>query len=296
MTSKKIKGGIGLNAVIGVTGFGQCDARQPHLLDKLVFTADDSRQVDAMAEAQTMENLKADTLHAFANYIHRAETDMEKTWNGEQAFLWCENDATRAQQVRKGQIVAEFWTGRSPVKIVNGLIHDWVGAMLIPRTTVADVLALLQDYDNHKIIYKPDVMESAVISHRGHHFKVFLRLLKKKIITVVLDTDHDVRYRRLDDHRWLCLSHTTRVAEVENPGTSKELVLAPDAGHGFLWRLNSYWKFAQQKNDVYVECRAVSLTRDVPFGMGWMIEPIIQNLPREALVNTLEATRQGLRR
>jgi hypothetical protein len=72
-------------------------------------------------------------------------------------------------------------------------------------------------------------------------------------------------------------------------------VRPPDTGYGFLWRLYSYWRFQEREDGVYVECRAVSLTRDVPFGLGWVIEPIIQKLPKESLINTLEATRQALR-
>jgi hypothetical protein len=45
---------------------------------------------------------------------------------------------------------------------------------------------------------------------------------------------------------------------------------------------------------VYVECRAISLTRDIPIGLGWVIEPIIRKLPKESLINTLRATRDGL--
>jgi hypothetical protein len=70
--------------------------------------------------------------------------------------------------------------------------------------------------------------------------------------------------------------------------------LEPDAGYGFLWRLHSYWRFEKRDAGVVVECRAVSLTRDVPFGLGWAIEPIIEKLPKESLINTLEATRQAL--
>jgi hypothetical protein len=33
----------------------------------------------------------------------------------------------------------------------------------------------------------------------------------------------------------------------------------------------------------------------VPFGLGWVIEPIIQKLPKESLIKTLEATSQALR-
>jgi hypothetical protein len=43
-----------------------------------------------------------------------------------------------------------------------------------------------------------------------------------------------------------------------------------------------------------MECEAVSLTRDIPSGLGWLIEPIIRQLPRESLVNTLRKTREAL--
>jgi len=62
-----------------------------------------------------------------------------------------------------------------------------------------------------------------------------------------------------------------------------------------MWRLYSYWRFAGEKDGVVVECRAISLTRDIPYGLGFIIEPIIKNLPRESLVNTLTATRNALR-
>ena len=71
-------------------------------------------------------------------------------------------------------------------------------------------------------------------------------------------------------------------------------MLPPDTGYGFLWRLYSYWKFQERDSGVYIECRAISLTRDVPLGLGWIIEPIIQKLPQESLIKTLEATRQAL--
>ena len=111
---------------------------------------------------------------------------------------------------------------------------------------------------------------------------------------MVLDTDHEVHYVSLDRSRWMCRSHTTRIAEVEDAGSPKERVLPPDTGHGFLWRLYSYWRFEERDGGVYVECRAISLTRDVPFGLGWAIEPIIQKLPQESLIKTLEATRKAL--
>jgi hypothetical protein len=44
-----------------------------------------------------------------------------------------------------------------------------------------------------------------------------------------------------------------------------------------------------------VESEAISLTRDVPGGLAWVVEPIIRVLPRESLANTLRATRAAVR-
>ncbi|MGA9447119.1 MAG: hypothetical protein WBV26_11770 [Candidatus Sulfotelmatobacter sp.] len=247
-----------------------------------------------MAQTATPVQLKQQTLTSFSAYIRDAEAAMEQTLGDGSPFLWSDVNTERAQQVRGGQVVAQFCSGHGPVKVPNGLIHDWIGASFIPGTTVEGVLALVQDYDNHKNIYKPEVIASRLISHRGNDFQIYLRLLKKKIVTVVLDTDHDVHYRSLDRVRWVCRSYTTRISEVEHAGSPKEKVLPPDTGSGFLWRLHSYWRFQQREGGAYVECRAISLTRDVPLGLGWIIEPIIQKLPKESLINTLEATRQAL--
>jgi hypothetical protein len=247
-----------------------------------------------MAQTAKPVRLNAQTLATFDAYVHTAEKEMEPTLKASGAFLWSDLDSERQQQIHSGKVIAQFWSGRAPVKVPDGLIHDWIAAASIPDTTVADTLALIQDYDHHKVIYQPEVIDSKLVSRQGNDFQIYMRLLKKKIITVVLDTDHIVHYRSLGRMRWTCRSRTTRIAEVENAGTREERLLPPDTGYGFLWRLYSYWRFQERDGGVVIECRALSLTRDVPFGLGWAIEPIIQKLPRESLVNTLEATRRAL--
>ena len=246
-----------------------------------------------MASTVAPVTLKQKTLENFASYVRDAEAAMEQNLGGGEPFLWSDATPARAQRVQAGEIVAEFWSGQGPVKVPSGLIHDWIGAALISGATAKDVLALVQNYDNHKNIYKPEVIASKLISRQGNDFQIYLRLLKKRIMTVVLDTDHEVHYRPVDPRHWICRSNTTRVAEVEGAGTAQERVQPPDTGHGFLWRLHSYWRFQEREEGVYVECRALSLTRDVPFGLGWVIEPIIQKLPKESLIDTLKATRDG---
>ena len=239
--------------------------------------------------------LKSQTLERFYAYIRDAEAAMEQSLQTGSPFLWSDLNPERTRLIQNGRVVVEFWAGRTPLDAPNGLIHDWIGAALVPGTSIQDTLTLIQDYDNHKNIYKPEVIASRVISHHDNDFQIYLRLLKKKIITVVLDTDHEMHYRSIDPSRWVCHSHTTRIAEVEDAGSPKEKILPPDTGYGFLWRLYSYWRFQERQGGVYVECRAISLTRDVPSGLGWAMKPIIQKLPKEALTNTLENTRKALR-
>jgi len=248
-----------------------------------------------MSQAVNVVQLKPRTLAAFETYIRDAEAAMGPGLRGDRSFLWTDLNSERANKVRKGEIVAAFWSGEKPIEVPNGLIHDWSGAAFLATAKVQAVLAMVQNYDNHKNIYKPEVMDSRLLHRDGNDFRIFLRLLKKKIITVVLDTDHDVHYQALDPARWFCRSYTTRIAEVEDAGTEKEKVLEPDTGYGFLWRLYSYWRFMERDEGVYVECRAVSLTRDIPLGLAWIIEPIIRKLPKESLIHTLQATRDGLR-
>ena len=134
----------------------------------------------------------------------------------------------------------------------------------MPGATVARTLACIQDYDNHKKLYRPEVIDSKLIARHGDDFQIYLRVLKKKIITVVLDTDHDVHYFHAGGARWGCRSYTTRTAEVDDAGKPNEKIQPPDAGYGFLWRLNTYWRFEERDGGVFAECRAISLTRDIP--------------------------------
>ena len=264
------------------------------MLDTRKCRVEDADGSEAMAESVTRVQLKAETLDAFHAYVREAETGMKPFLEGGARFLWTDANPDRARRVRQGETPARLWIGQAPVRVSGGLIHDWIGAAHIPGASLEATLARVQDYDHHKDFYKPEVMESRLLSHHGDEFKIFLRLLKKKIITVVMDTEHDVHYQRVTEGKWFCRSYTTRVCEVDDAGTTKERVYPPDSGFGFLWRLYSYWKFANDNDGVTIECRAMSLTRDVPLGLGFILEPIIKNLPRESLVHTLRATRDAI--
>ncbi len=62
------------------------------------------------------------------------------------------------------------------IDVPDGMIQHWVGTMFIASATIPQVKAVLQDYENYKSIYKPEVIESKLISHQGDEYDVFLRL------------------------------------------------------------------------------------------------------------------------
>lgn len=245
-----------------------------------------------MTQPAEKVELKPETLLAFTTHIAAAEADIKARLRGDGQFP--DGSAERIAQLRKGTVIVELCSGKRPLQVPDGLIHDWVGVICIPGTTVEKTLALLQNYDNHQNIYQPEVIASRLIGRQENDFQIYLRLRKKKIITVILDTDHEVHYFAVNSTRWACHSRTTRISEVEDAGKPTENVRPPDTGHGFLWRLNSYWRFEESQDCTYIECRAISLTRDVPSALAWIIEPIILKLPRESLRATLEATRRSL--
>lgn len=166
-------------------------------------------------------------------------------------------------------------------EVKGGLIHDWSAERFIANRTPEQVIKLLQDYNRYREIY-PEVTESRLISRQGNRFRAALQLKRHKVLTVILNTEYDVDYEALEGGGWRVWSRSTKVEESE--GTD----------YGFLWRLNSYWTITPAPGGVKVQCRSISISRDVPHGLGWMVKPLVREMPRESLEAMLAATAKAL--
>ena len=142
--------------------------------------------------------------------------------------------------------------------------------------------------------YAPDVERSRLESRDGDHFRVFLRFRRHKVITVVLNTEHEVQYFHDGPERAHSRSSAVRIAEVENAGESDEREKTSGDDGGFLWRMETWWRMEEGDGGVYVQSEVASLTRDIPTGLGWMIKPFVTDIPKETLTFTLEATRKNV--
>lgn len=81
---------------------------------------------------------------------------------------------------------------------------------------------------------------------------------------------------------------------MENAGTPTERQKPVGGGRGFLWRLNTYWRFAERDGGTWVQCESITLTRDIPTGLGWLIGRFVTEIPRESLTFTLATARKAL--
>ena len=229
----------------------------------------------ASLEAQFTVHLSAETDRAFDEYVKAAESGMD----GRARF---ETSGTAVSVAAGGR--------RSSTDVKDGIVHDWAAGALARGGTVNKALAALRSFDDYKKVYAPHSVAAMLLSREGDRSHIHVQVRKKNIVTVVLDTEYDVEERSLEDGKKVVVSRSTRISEVDNGRP-----LPPGTGHGFVWRANTYWLLEPRPEGVYLECRIISLSRDVPAALAWAIKPMITSVPRESLRATLEATIRALR-
>ena len=248
-------------------------------------------------------DLKPQTLAAFSHYVQLTENRIDTEMKRPGRFLYVDGlpEARRAQvfsRLHNAEIFIEPLTtpdpSGKPIVPPGGMLHHWLGAVFIPGASLKQTLALVEDYDHHRDIYKPEVVGSKLVSRNGNDFKIFYRLRKKKVITVTLNTNHDVRYFPVDSAHCYSRSYSTRIAEVADADSLKEYEKPIGHDNGFLWRIYSYWRFVEKDGGVYVECESISLTRSLPPVIGMIIKKFVTEIPRESLQMTMGSTRSTL--
>ncbi|MCX6591146.1 MAG: hypothetical protein NTZ56_06450 [Acidobacteria bacterium] len=245
----------------------------------------------ALIAPSAWADLAPKTKAAFDRYIATVEPELDQRASASGPFLWLDQKPKLRAAAAAGEVVVE----RVPAPgVPSGLIQHWRGGVFMPGIKLERLLETDQDYNRHKILYRPEVIDSRLINRQGDRFHIFLRLYKKKVLTVVLDTEHDVEYRTLSPQRAYSRSISRSVREVKNAGEPGEQVLPAGVGTGFLWAMNSYWRLEERDGGVWAECDAITLARDIPLGLGAVLKPMIDGLAHEAVVKTLEAKRRSV--
>jgi hypothetical protein len=245
-------------------------------------------------------DLQANTSAAFDRYVRLTEMRLNEEGRGTIPFLWVDGlpDVQRHDadaRLRSGEIIVrrlETHDAGRAIDIPGGLCHHWIGTVLLPGATLDRTAQLMQAYDDYHEIYGPAVQRSRLLSRDGDRFRVSLQLFMKKVVSAMLNTEYDVSYVRVSPTRMQVRSVTTRIAEVQHPDDQREKPVGHDSG--FLWRFNNYCGLEERDQGTYVQCETVSLSRDIPAGLGWLIGPFVTSIPRESLELTLQSMRRAL--
>ena len=256
----------------------------------------------ASAAVASAAKLKPETVRAFDRYVQLTEARMQAEIDGRTGFLWLDrlSEADREEvlaRLRSGETVIEqieTRDGGDEVVIPSGMVHHWIGTVLIPGVTIDRAIAMMQDYERYPEIYAPDVQASAVRARQDNRFEVYLRLYTKKVLTWVADTEHRVEYVAVDDRRMHVPSRSTRILEIEHPDTPRERTKPEGKDRGLAWRLNNYCSFEERDEGTFMQCEAISLTWGIPSLLEAVLRPFVTGVPREKLTLTLEASRRWL--
>jgi hypothetical protein len=257
--------------------------------------------VAAEAMPSALLALREVTIQAFGKYV--AKTEAENAISLQQGpFLWVDGLPERERnaalvKLRGGSVEMRRHSvdpSGGNLSVSGGMIHDWEGLVFIPGVKLDDVLKILQDYDHQATYYAPDVERARIELRNGNEFRVFLRFRRHKVVTVILNTEHFVTYFRDSSVKAHSRSSATRIAQVDDPGSAKEKEKTPGDDDGYLWRMETWWRMEERDGGVYVQNQVVTLTRDIPTGLAWLIEPYITNIPKETLEFTLQATRKAV--
>jgi putative flippase GtrA len=177
---------------------------------------------------------------------------------------------------RLSEIVA---SGRS-IDVGSGTITDWQGTVFVPHISLDGLL------DRLKYPGTPppqeDVVASRVLSRGDDSLSVYMRLVRRAIVTVTYDTDHEMAF-----HRW-----SPTLATARSVATRIEELGGDD--HGFLWRLHSYWRYQEDAGGVLIQLDSLTLSRDVPWAIKPIAGPIASRIARESMVRTLGALKRYL--
>jgi putative flippase GtrA len=212
--------------------------------------------------ATVMAAPRSDTLEAWNRYVAETETRIER--------------AVAAPRADVRDLRADGANHAVP----SGTISTWRGSVFIPGAKLDEVLKHLQYPGTPPP--QEDVVASHVISRGTDSLRVFIRLVRHAIVTVTYDTEHDMTFRRRSPTLATARSVATRIDEVGG------------GDRGFLWRLNSYWRYEQVNGGVRVDLESITLSRDVPSLVRPIASPIVSRISRESMVRTLEALRQYL--
>lgn len=244
---------------------------------------------------------RPETLKAWDEYIRAVNLRTEREVGGNDPFLWTDQDPLRAARERGGEILAGSPFDANNLQAVPyGLIHDWTGAVFIPGATLAEVFAVVRDYDRYSEFFRPTVADAALLCRSdggksGDEERFRIRYFRKVLfVNETLDSEYEARHIQLDARRWYSIAQSTRLQEIRDQGGAGASG-ALTSGSRYVWRIYSISRYEQRDGGVYLEQENIVLSRAIPSSLRWLAEPAIRSMSRDVVVTSLRQTREAVR-
>jgi len=248
----------------------------------------------ASAESDAGE-LRPETLDAWNKYVAAAQQRMAARLGNGLVFLWADEAPERSQRLKQGEIEVAPVNKNGAESVPHGLIHDWIGAVFIPDTTIDRVSTTLRDYGRYKEMFPPTVVDSRVIERSGATDQYSIRWVNKVLfVNAAVDAECLTTNVHVDDHRFYATSYSTKLQEIQNYGEPSQHILPPDQGNGYVWRLYSFARYEERDGGVYLEIEALALTRDIPVSLRFIVAPEVKKLSRNSLLVSLRQSRAAV--
>jgi hypothetical protein len=248
--------------------------------------------VFALGAGQLVAEPSAGAIAGFDSYVRGVELRLAAQHASRDAFLV----PVVADRLRRGELVLEEIRPAEGATLPGAMLHHWRGTAFAAGATAADFERLMRDFGGYPQHFSPQVLRASVVAQQGDRMQVVMRVRQTHIITVVMDTAYDVTFGRLDSQHGFSISRSTRIAEIDSPGTAKEHALSASEEHGFLWRQETYWSYEERDGGLYMQVESVSLSRSIPTGLGWAVGPFVESVPRDSMEFMLRATCNALRK
>lgn len=239
--------------------------------------------------------LQPATLTAWNAYLEEIDSEMQQRASRQVPFLWMDESPDRAARVRRGEVVVTPLVGHGTDSVPHGLIHDWVGAIFIPGATLDNLWAVVHDYNDYQQIYQPVVRSSKTLacSDNSQEFQMVWQR-KVMFVTAAMQGHYQAHDVMLDGYHGYNVAEAVEIREISGYGHKDERLLPPDTGSGFIWRIRSITRYEERDGGVYLELRAIALTRDIPASVAWMVNPVVNHLSVNSLTATLRETRDAV--
>jgi hypothetical protein len=252
----------------------------------------------------TAAELQSATLKAWNAYVEATEQRIARELRSANGFLVLDFQlATQAALERQAVLAGEITVkkmqtvdqAREKIPVPAGMIHHWRGSVFIPGASLEEIVFRITSPDLSDR-HQEDVLRVSVLEHGPDYLRIYLKLQRSKFVTVVYNTEHTVKVCRYGKSQASSTSVATKIAELEMPNSDREREKPEGQDRGFLWRLNSYWRYEQVTGGVIVECESISLSRSVPAVLELVIRPLIDRTARESMCRTLDSMRGRMAR